>query len=456
MYAIEILTNHLLSDQEKQKRVKDVSFTMIKLLLFLCVKCFALLLLTASPFYLADYFSLIKLSSLEAIIYSPINLLLIIVSFVVIFYYSSYKERVKKIVTKQVSDNNSYPNLYRVIHNIYYSSPRVQNILNALESKLFYKQWQNKNIAAPVFITSLPRSGTTILLETLNKLPETATFSYRDMPFIFSPLIWSKFSRLFLKTSDKKERAHGDGLFINENSPEAFEEALWFKFFPQKYANNRIYFWKHADLKFLEFFKNAIKCIIYLRQGYYSESTHYLSKNNANLARLPVLREIFPECMILVPLRDPIEQAASMYLQHLNFLEQHKCESFVKKYMADIGHFEFGELHHAIEFPELENLILNLKPEHADYWLAYWLSAFSYLNSCEGITLLSYSALCKDAEQSLTKICQLIGIEANKDQIHFAAAQIQETAERKYEIKFSASLVQEAQILYKKLLEKAV
>ena len=49
--------------------------------------------------------------------------------------------------------------------------------------------------------------------------------SYADMPFVLYSNLWSKIS--FNKNSKYTERAHGDGIKVSTESPEAFEEVFW-------------------------------------------------------------------------------------------------------------------------------------------------------------------------------------------------------------------------------------
>ena len=52
---------------------------------------------------------------------------------------------------------------------------------------------------------------------------------YKDMPFILAPNLWSKLS-FNKKNIDLVERAHGDGIRVSVESPEAFEEVFWMTF----------------------------------------------------------------------------------------------------------------------------------------------------------------------------------------------------------------------------------
>ena len=77
-----------------------------------------------------------------------------------------------------------------------------------------------------IFITGLARAGTTILLNALYKSNIFASLSYADMPFVLAPNLWSKIS-IKRGNTELKERAHGDGIKVSTDSPEAFEEVFW-------------------------------------------------------------------------------------------------------------------------------------------------------------------------------------------------------------------------------------
>ena len=80
-----------------------------------------------------------------------------------------------------------------------------------------------------VFIIGLARSGTPILLNSIHETKIFGSLSYGDMPFILSPNLQSKINgNRFQKASI--EGAHGDGIVISTNSPEAFEEVFWMTF----------------------------------------------------------------------------------------------------------------------------------------------------------------------------------------------------------------------------------
>lgn len=350
--------------------------------------------------------------------------------------------------------SSPYSFVDRLLHNLAFSRMGLQDMLTDVEERLFAGQWAGARAERPIFITSLPRAGTTIVLEALHQLPGLATHTYRDMPFVLSPVLWARLAGRFHRQGARSERAHGDGLAINADSPEAFEEVLWRKYYPHKYSGERIALWQpeDADPEFTRFFRDHMKKIVALRQPRHLEDGRYVSKNNGNIARVGLLRRICPDAGIIVPLRHPVEHAVSLWLQHGNFTGQHAADPFVKKYMADIGHYEFGALHRPVDFPGLDELCAGVGPDSVDYWLAYWISAFQHLSAQQGIDFLSYEALCRSAVPGVGQLCEQLGIKAGAAEIAAAAAVFREpSAPRKGDVQPGAGLALRAMELYASL-----
>jgi len=139
----------------------------------------------------------------------------------------------------------------------------------------------------------------------------------------------------------------------------------------------------------------------------------YLSNNNANIARLDLIGDMFPDASIPVPIRNPFAHAASLHRQHSRFLELHANDPFAMRYMADIGHFEFGALHRPIHFDGFEELSAGLEPTDLDYWLAYWIAAFEHIAAHRShVHLVSYDDLCSRDNGTAALLCEWLGIEA--------------------------------------------
>ena len=307
----------------------------------------------------------------------------------------------------------SYSFLDRLVHRVAFAVPTLQLTAADIEETFCSAAYQGVRGTRPIFVTSLPRAGTTLVLEALTKFPSVATHVYRDMPFVMAPILWSKLSARFRKPQELRERAHGDGMQVGYDSPEAFEEVLWRSFWPGKYGPNRIALWGASDDKAdaRDFFALHMKKIVSLRTHGRALDGRYISKNNANLARLELLGRMFPDARILIPIRHPVAHARSLLQQHRRFLAMHRETRFVRDYMADIGHYEFGELHRPIAFPSLERLIAGRDPLTLDYWLAYWIAAFEHVLVHRDVAVrVSYEAACADPVRALRDICDRLEI----------------------------------------------
>lgn len=307
----------------------------------------------------------------------------------------------------------NYSALDRLLHRLAFSTPAAQFIAADLEETIFKNAFESVEPGPPVFITSIPRAGTTLLLEVLHRFPSMATHTYRDMPFVLAPLLWSRFSSLFHRRAELRHRAHGDGMHVGFDSPEAFEEIFWMAFWPGKYSSRSIALWDGDDQinRAREFFINHMKKIIALRRPDRTTGCRYLSKNNANIARLDLIHAMFPNAKVLVPIRHPVEHAASLLRQHQNFTQMHASEPFVRRYMADIGHFEFGELRRPIAFQSTPELTRRHDPMGMDYWIGYWIAAFEHLLSHrDKVVLVSYENTCAGGQGALETICASLNI----------------------------------------------
>jgi hypothetical protein len=308
----------------------------------------------------------------------------------------------------------NYSRLDRLLHRMAFVAPFVQLTAADIEEMVCGASYSAACAARPVFITSLPRAGTTLMLEALNHFPSLASHTYRDMPFVLAPILWSRLSGPFRQTAELKERAHGDGMDVGFDSPEAFEEILWRTFWPHKYAGAGIDLWRPEDSSrdARGFFSSHMKKIIALRRPDRLHDGRYLSKNNANVARLGLLVRMFPDAKILVPVRQPLAHARSLLRQHRNFLEMHHESPFVQRYMADLGHYEFGAVHRPIRFPDLDDLIANRDPLTIDYWLAYWVAGFRHvLLHRDHVIVVSYEGSCADPARAVEAICARLDVD---------------------------------------------
>lgn len=285
---------------------------------------------------------------------------------------------------------NNYSWLQQKLHKFALTSNFMREITFDLESSLVTTQ---TNFDDHIFVAGLARSGTTILLNALYDSKEFATLSYSDMPFILAPNLWSKLHHN-RKEISSVERAHGDGIEISIESPEAFEEVFWKTF-------------SDEDLDTADKFKNYVQLIIQNRQ-----KKRYLSKNNQNIRRLGLISEIFPNSKILIPFRNPIQQSNSLLYQHKNFINLSEEDKFVSNYMKLIGHTEFGPTYVPIHDRELiyeDDLDLN-------HWLEQWYktykSCFESLAENKNVFFICYEKLCK-SEEYWSQMLEILGINKN-------------------------------------------
>ncbi|MBA55063.1 MAG: hypothetical protein CMK89_11465 [Pseudomonadales bacterium] len=303
---------------------------------------------------------------------------------------------------------DNYSALDRWMHTIAFASRGAQVMLSELEDKWFARQLQTIAPERPVFVTALPRAGTTLLLEMLEGSGEFGVHTYRDMPMLLTPLLWSKLSRWFRQEATVKERAHGDGMLVSEESPEAFEETLWAEFWPQQYRDHWIEPWnpRFRHEAFEQFFNQHLKKVLLLRSNGDHRPRRYLSKNNMNIARLPYLVKRFSDAQILVPFRHPLQHAASLLKQHLGFLELHQADEFARRYMRGVGHYDFGANLKPINFSNWMQHTSLADATQLGFWLQYWCAAYEtiYSQLAPQIALFSYDRFCVAPQQSLHAI----------------------------------------------------
>ena len=352
-----------------------------------------------------------------------------------------------------------YSFLDRVIHRIAFVSPAVQLTAADIEELVFASAYREVTISKPVFITSLPRAGTTVLLDAVSQLPSVCTHVYRDMPFVLAPMFWARLSGPFRRRAEVRERAHADGVLVSEDSPEAFEEVLWRALWPQRYRRDRIELWSVEDCtadaraQFLEHMRK----IIALRRPDYASDRRYASKNNANIARLSLLCRMFADARIVVPIRHPLQHARSLLRQHRNFLALHAQEAFARRYMEDIGHYEFGQLHRPIGFPGLDALIGGRSPLTLDYWLGYWIAAFEHVWYHRAIIIpISYEALCARPQAVFGNLLEQLSIVADDRSVDTAAARFSLPAERPSDDHPDDELLRRAERLHQRLVNASL
>ena len=92
---------------------------------------------------------------------------------------------------------HNYSKIQKFLHDFVLSKKFINKSLFEIEKIIFLKNKQIKD-QSHIFITSLPRSGTTSLLNFLYYSNQYSSLTYRNMPFVLSPN-FTKFFHQFLR-----------------------------------------------------------------------------------------------------------------------------------------------------------------------------------------------------------------------------------------------------------------
>ena len=316
----------------------------------------------------------------------------------------------------------NYNILQKFLHDFVLSKKFINKSLFELEKTIYLKNKDIKN-QSHVFITGLPRSGTTSLLNFLFSFDEYASLTYNCMPFVLSP----NFSKLFQqKNITKKERLHEDGIYYDNNSPEALDEIFF---------NNNEEFVSHEIVNYIQ--------LILLSNN----KLKYLSKNNLNYKRIDLIQSILPNSIFLIPIREPLQHANSLFNQHLKFSQLQKEDDFIKRYMNYLGHNEFGLNHkpwnNPIQFTDLNNI---------NYWLEQWSLFYEFIYK----KFKSYTNCCFVIYEELNnpnyveKILKTINYKKNKN-IDLQFFKI--LNKKKVSLEYDKNIFNKSQLLYKDFLQ---
>ncbi len=298
----------------------------------------------------------------------------------------------------------------RVLHRLALGSPLIGRISFDIDQTVAKLRVGRKE-ESPVFISGLARAGTTILMRTFYETGEFRSLTYRDMPFVLMPNLWKVLSTAFQKNQIAKERAHGDGIEVNFDSPEAFEEVFWKTFLADDYLF-KDHLSPHApNTEVIDQFRRFVSHVVLSAD--HPEQQRYLSKNNNNVLRLGSIRRAFPNALIIVPFRDPVQQAISLLKQHTQFCVMHKRDKFSRDYMEWLGHHEFGGTHRPFQFGERWRVTpIQNDPENINYWLALWINTYNYLleTASKDTLFLCFEELCREPQKVMSSLFAMANI----------------------------------------------
>lgn len=306
-----------------------------------------------------------------------------------------------------------YSSLDKLLHHLALQFSFVSEMSFDLEQSSLGKDRADISNRQHVFVSGLARAGTTVLMRSLFETGQFASLTYRDMPFVLAPNLWSKLSGVSKAEMDKEERAHGDGVMVDFDSPEALEEVFWRVFSGDQYLSEtglRPYL---PDDETQEKFLQYVYAILTRYQ-----SERYLSKNNNNILRLGSIGQVFPEAIILVPFRDPLQHAFSLLKQHRLFVKEQQEDPFTERYMTWLAHHEFGKAHRPFIWPDAGETV-NTDRDSLDYWLEQWINAHQYLlarySELSGrMRFVGYELICDQTDLVWQGLSSQLGIPMGK------------------------------------------
>ena len=316
----------------------------------------------------------------------------------------------------------NYSKIQKFLHDFVLSKKIINKSILELEKIIYLK---NKNIKnqSHVFITGLPRSGTTSLLNFLFSSNKYASLTYNNMPFILSPHL----SRLFHKKNiTKKERLHGDGIDFDNNSPEALDEIF--------FDNNE------------EFVKNELENYIQL-VVLSNNKSKYLSKNNLNYKRIDIIQSIFPDSIFLIPIREPLQHVNSLLNQYLHFSQLQREDDFIRRYMNYLGHNEFGLNHKPWNKPIHFNDFNNI-----NYWLEQWYLFYEFIYSKFQFYKNCYFVIYEELVNPnyVEKILKKIKLEKDKNiDLQF----FRNSNKKELNLEYDMNIFNKSQLLYQNFLK---
>lgn len=341
--------------------------------------------------------------------------------------------------------NHRYGVASRILHQVALESVAVAEASFRLDVTFTGVEPLQGVKSRPVFVSGLARAGTTVLMREIYSSGEFRSLTYRDMPFVMAPNLWRKISDISRKSTEVMERDHADGLKVDFDSPEALEEVFWRVFAGASYIKPDRLLPMELDEELIEKYRLFVATVLH---GF--EGKRYLSKNNNNVLRLRSLKRAFPDAKILVPYRDPVNQAFSLFSQHTRLLRQHRKDAFSRKYMRWLVHHEFGSDHRPVASANSPSQ--SIDSMGFNYWLQNWVNTYAYLLDKAPPTCIwvSYDRMCSESEIVWPRLCQAIGIE------HHGTREFRSASRYEVKAEISADLLEQARLIHQQLEDRAI
>lgn len=314
-------------------------------------------------------------------------------------------------------------------------APRALRWLGDLETRMLADQLSV--IDRPIYVAGLARAGSTLLLELLSWQRNVVTHQYRDFPLLHVPYLWNRFLDLAgTRTATAEERAHNDGVVVDRDSPEAFEEVLWMAFFPDLHQLGccDVLDGRTQHPEFERFYRDHLRKLLLLRDG-----SRYVSKANYNVTRLEYLLRLFPDARFVIPVRDPVDHVASLMRQHERFSAGQRQDPRAREHLRRVGHFEFGIDRRAINTGD-SSAVAAVEGcwesgREVEGWARYWAMVHDYLLRrlsenpalASATTIVPFETLCREPVGTIWQLLEHCELDVNAEALGRGAGHVRAT-----------------------------
>jgi hypothetical protein len=300
--------------------------------------------------------------------------------------------------------------LSQLLHKMVLDHPHIHTALMRREIRNWKAQGGTPN-RTYLLVTGLARAGTTSMLERLVASGDFHSLNYANMPLVLAPGTWRRVHNP--SSSPKKERSHGDGILVGNDSAEALEEVFFQAMAGEPYVRQDAVVAHHVDAEghatYLDYQGIALATAA-------NSGAMYVAKNNNALLRYPSLREQNRDFHAVVMFREPMTHAASLLAMHRKYCAMQQDDPFVKTYMDWLAHHEFGLGQKPFKFTEHTALPQGDR-DTLDHWLDLWINHYEAALAMDRHRLhfIGYERYCAQPTEVLKGLTRKVGVEVDWD-----------------------------------------
>lgn len=297
--------------------------------------------------------------------------------------------------------------LVHTFHRVALASPVLGETLFDVDSR--FARPETRQVVAPadgkhVFIAGLGRAGSRQLAHLIRSHGEFCSLTYRDMPFVMAPNLWASVSRVLAVFAGRDWMRRLESAVADPGNPAALDEVFWRVHSGRQYIHPDHLARIDVPDKTVAAFRRYVGNVLVRYQR-----NRYLSRNNNHILRLAALREAFPQALLLVPFRQPLQQASGLLRQHRRWQIRHRVDPLARGAMHWLVRHELGSDHRPFFAPE------PVSPDASngiDYWLRQWIRVYGEIArqvELQNLLPVASERLCRDPERFGSALGRLSG-----------------------------------------------